>query len=279
MSDPTSHPLPLGEIVQGPSAFEQFLDKNQKLIAVSAVAVALGLGGFMVYRTVEKDNAAAAGAAFTTAADIADLEKVKIEYANTPSAVTSALAIANKQWESGQQDEAIATLREITEKFPQHPASIAAQNTLGYRLLAQDKTGDAAAVFQAVVDRNDTKFLAASATIALGDIAKKSGDLDKAKSLYETVSKEYADSPFANIAATRVKFIHFAAPVEVDAPPVVTDPPPLLRQPELAPSELPGTGNPLFDSLNQPSGDSENNTPAPDTTIPAPPTPPSTPEQ
>lgn len=273
MSDPSTHPLPIGEIVQGPSAFEQFLENNQKLIAVSAVAIALGIGGFMVYRTIQKDHAADAGAALSAAKDIAELEKVKVDFSDTPSAVTAAMGIADKLWSNGQQDEAIATLREIIEKFPSHPASVVAQNALGYRLLAQGKTGDASQAFQAVIDRADGRYLAPAATIALGDIAKKAGELDKAADLYKKVFSEFADSPFAQVAADRTKFLHFTAPVEVEAPPVVSEPPSSLIKPDNATSTGGSTGNPLLDSLNQPG-----TTPTPDTTPkPEESTPPSTP--
>lgn len=244
MSDSSTHPSPIGEIVQGPSAFEQFLENNQKLIAVSAVAIALGIGGFMVYRTIQKDHAADAGAALSAAKDIAELEKVKVDFSDTPSAVTAAMSIADKLWSNGQQDEAIATLREIIEKFPSHPASVVAQNALGYRLMAQGKTGDATQAFQAVIDRADGRYLAPAATIALGDIAKKTGDLEKATSFYKKVSSEFGESPFAKVASDRSKFVNFTAPVEVEPPPT--------PKPEEDTSKPASTGNPLFDSLSQP---------------------------
>ena len=272
MSDPSTHPLPIGEIVQGPSAFEQFLENNQKLIAVSAVAIALGIGGFMVYRTIQKDHAADAGAALSAAKDIAELEKVKVDFSDTPSAVTAAMGIADKLWSNGQQDEAIATLREIIEKFPSHPASAVAQNALGYRLMAQGKTSDASQAFQAVIDRTDARYLAPAATIALGDIAKKAGELEKAASLYKKASSDFGDSPFASLATDRTKFLHFTAPVEVEAPPVVSEPPPLLTKPDELPGSGTSTGNPLLDSLNQPG-----TTPTPDAPTPEESTPPSTP--
>lgn len=268
MSDPSTNPLPLGEIVQGPSAFEQFLENNQKLIAVAAVVVALGIGGFMVYRTIEKDRALSAGAAFVAAEDIADLEKVKLEYASTPSSVTAALSIADKQWASGQQDEAIATLQEIIAKFPKHPATVVAQNALGYRFLSQGKTNEATSAFQAVIDRDETNYLAPAATIALGDIAKKAGEKEKAAELYKSVGKDFADSPFANIAAEREKFLNFQAPAEVEAPPVVTEPPPLLVKPESDLPTSPGTGNPALDSLISPDSTEEPSFPEDPTDLP-----------
>ena len=250
MSEPSTDPVPLGEILQGPSPFEQFLERNQKLIAVAAVAVGLGIGGFMVYRTIAADTATDAGAALSQAKDIADFEKVKTEYANTPSAVTAALQISEKQWANNQQDEAIATLREIVEKFPQHPAHLIAQNALGHRLLAQGKTGDAEVAFKAVIDSPSGSFLAPMAMISLGDIASKGGDKAKAEELYKKVGQDYKESTFANLAADRLKFLNFVAPVEVEAPPVVSAPPTSIAQPDPAPAKPAANGNPLLDTLS-----------------------------
>lgn len=256
MSDPSTNPVPIGEIVQGPSAFEQFLENNQKLIAGSAVAVALAIGGIMVYRTIQQDHAAEAGAALSAAQDIASLEKVKVDFADTPSAVTAAIGIADKLWSAGQQDESIAALKEILEKFPQHPASVVAQNTLGHRLMTQGKNADATVAFQAVVDRENERFLAPSAMIAMGDIAKKEGKLEKASELYKKVSTEFKDSPFANMAADRVKFLHFVSPTEIEPPAPAT--PPTSGQPSGAAI---GSGNPLLDSISLGSDNQKNATP------------------
>jgi TolA-binding protein len=259
MSDSSPNPVPIGEIVQGPSAFEQFLENNQKLIAGSAVAVALAIGGVMVYRTIQRDHAAEAGAALSAAKDIASLEKVKIDFSDTPSAVTAAIGIADKLWSTGQQDESIAALKEVIEKFPQHPGSVVAQNTLGHRLMAQGKTADATVAFQAVVDRENERFLAPSAMIAMGDIAKKEGNLEKAAELYKKVSAEFKDSPFATMAADRTKFLHFVSPTEI-APP----PPPPSPTPD-KPSTT-GSGNPLLDNLSAGAEDKKEPTPAPQPT-------------
>lgn len=267
MSDPSTNPVPIGEIVQGPSAFEQFLENNQKLIAGSAVAIALAIGGVMVYRTIQQDHAAEAGAALSAAKDIASLEKVKVDFADTPSSVTAAIGIADKLWSSGQQDEAIAALKEVIGKFPQHPASVVAQNTLGHRLMAQGKYADATAAFQTVVDRENERFLAPSAMIAMGDIAKKEGNLEKASELYKKVSAEFKDSPFANMAADRVKFLNFASPTEIDPPP-----PAPATAPDKPIGAGIGGGNPLLDSLSSEANDQKDAAPAPSpTTEPSPP--------
>ena len=250
MSDSTNNPVPLGEIIQGPSPFEQFLENNQKKIAIAAVAIGLGIGSFMVYRTIEADHALEAGVAYASAKDIADLEKVRSSFSDTPAAATAALSLSEKQWDAGQQDEAISTLRALIASHPDHPVAAIAQNALGQRLLAQGKTGDASVAFQAVIDRQDHRYLAPAATIALADIAKNEGDLEKAEELYKKVSLEYSGSPFANLAADRVKFLRFTAPVEIEPPPVITDPPASLIAPDSSSADSSAsTGNPLLDSI------------------------------
>lgn len=236
MSEPLTSPVPLGEIIQGPSPFEKFLESNQKILAVGAVVVALSIGGYMIYRTIEADHRSDAGAALSAAKDIADLEKIKNDFSGTPSAASAALAIAEKQWSNTQQDEAIATLNEIIQKNPNHPARLLARSALAYRLLAQGKTGDAEAAFQAVIDNPDSHFLAPAALIALGDIAKKSGNKEKAEMSYNKVGKEYSDSKFAQIATERLKFINFQAPVEVEAPPTPQAPPASISLPDAPPT-------------------------------------------
>lgn len=256
MSDQSNNPIPLGEIVQGPSAFEQFLDRNQKMMAFSAIAVALGVGGFMVYKTIAKDHALSAGAAYSSAQDIADLEKVKQEYADTAASATASLAIAEKQWGNKQEDEAISTLRQLIQDFPKHPAAAIAQQTLGNRLLAQGKTGDAELAFQAVIDNPQSAYLAPAALVALGDIAKKAGDLTKAEELYKRVDKDYQGSALASLASDRIKYLHFKEPVEIEQPPVVEEPPVSIAKPDDAPAvDNPTSNNPLLNELSNPTPD------------------------
>lgn len=254
MSNETNNPIPLGEIVQGPSAFEQFLERNQKLMAVSAIALALGIGGFMVYKTIAEDHAAAAGAAYSAAKDVADFEQVRKDFADTPSAATAALSLAEKQWADKKEDEAIATLRELIAKSPSHPAAVIAQMTLGNHLLAQGKMGDAESAFQAIVDQPKAAYLAPAALIAMGDMAKKAGDLPKAEDLYKKVSKDYGENALAQTAQERVRFLNFKEPVEIEAPPVVQEPPASILSPTdgALPTNV-DTGNPLLDQLSSPT--------------------------
>jgi TolA-binding protein len=250
MSDLSSAPLPLGEIVQGPSAFEQFLDRHQKTLAFASVAVALSIGGFMVYRTIQADEALEAGHALYAASDVASLQKVTSDFAQSPAAATAALAAADLMAKNGQVDEAITALREVVTKYPSHPAAALAQQSLGLRLLAQGKIADAKSAFEAVLARSDARYLAAAATLSLGDIAKSENNLTAAEECYRSISRDFPDSPFVATATERLKFLSFQSPTEIDPPPAIEEPPASLALPDSADDKA-SSGNPLIDGLNQ----------------------------
>ena len=279
MSDLSSTPIPLGEISQGPSALEQFLDRNQKLITIAAIVAALGLGAYFVSNQIKADHAADASVALTKAQDIADLEKIVKDFDSTPSAASAMLAIAEKQWGNLQKEEAVTTLRAMIEKFPDHAARPIAQSTLGYHLIDLGKTGDAEVIFKGIIDDQNARFLAPAAMVALGDLAKQNKDLVKAKEYYDKASKEYTDSSLANMAKDRAQFLNFQAPTEIEAPPAPVTPPatlPLngagsLIQPDDAETTPPADGNPLLDSLKgKPDMDTPLITPPAEAPVPAP---------
>ena len=60
-ADLKNAPVPLAEISQGPNAFEEFLDRNQKNLVVLAIALALGAAGLVIYRGIEKSGQQTAG--------------------------------------------------------------------------------------------------------------------------------------------------------------------------------------------------------------------------
>lgn len=218
MSDSSTSPTPLGEIVQGPSAFEQFLERNQRWLVVGTLATGLALGGFVIYKTIARDHEAEAGAALTRAQTAAELEQVSQQYDNTPAANTAMLALAQLQWKEGQQEAAIATLRKLIATGDDHAAVTIAQSSLGFHLMSQGKHSEAEAAFQSLLSNSPSSYLAPAALLALGDIAKQTGNSDQARSYYEKAQKQHADSPLAAAADERIKLLHFQAPTEIEAP-------------------------------------------------------------
>lgn len=236
--------IPLAEISQGPSAFEQFLDRNQKNLIILAILIALGTAGYVVYSGVQDSHETTAGTALAKAEDLASLQAVINDHSETRAARTAMVLLADKQWSEGQQDAAVETLRKFIESNPDHAALGSARASLGAKLMAQGKSGDASAVFQEIADDPKERFIAPFALIALGDIAKAGGDAAKAETHYNRVSTEFSGSSFAQTATQRLASLKAKAPVEIEPPPT---PKPeekpadaTTAAPPTAPTQLPG---------------------------------------
>jgi predicted negative regulator of RcsB-dependent stress response len=230
-ADHPESPTPLAEISQGPSAFEQFLDNNQKNLVIFAVLVAIGAAAVVVYRGVEKGRQESAGAGLSKATDLAAYQSVVQDHAGTQAASSAMILLAERQWEEGQQDIAIATLRDFIAANASHPAYPSARASLGSKLMAQGKAAEATTVFQEIADDPKARFIAPYALISLGDIAKVAGDLEKAEASYSRVKKDFPESSFADTANRRIAILRAKPPVEVEPLPA-----PATEEAALAPA-------------------------------------------
>lgn len=216
--------VPLAEISQGPNAFEAFLDRNQKGIIVLTAVLAIACAAVVVYKGVERGRQESAGNDLVKAADLAAYQAVADNHAKTAAGGSALVLLANSQWKEGKKDEAAATLRKFIETHPEHPAIPEAKASLGSKLMAQGKSGDATKLFEELVSDPKAKYIAPFALISLGDIAKAAGDVEKAEKSYGEVKAQFPDSNFANAASERIATLKAKAPVEVEAPPAPAAP-------------------------------------------------------
>jgi tetratricopeptide (TPR) repeat protein len=223
-ADLKNPPAPLAEISQGPNAFDEFMDRNQKNLIVLALLLAIAAAVFVVYRGIKKSAEETAGAALNKAEDIAALQAVADQHADTAAAGSAMVLLGNKQWTEGQQDAAIATLRKFVDQSPNHPAIPAAKASLGSKLMAQGKTADATQIFEQLAANPSDAYIAPFALISLGDIAKAAGDLERADASYSKVRTEFPDSSFAETAGRRLAILKAKPPVEIDPPPAPESP-------------------------------------------------------
>jgi predicted negative regulator of RcsB-dependent stress response len=224
-ADPIESPVPLAEISQGPNAFEAFLDRNQKNLIALAILLALATAALVVYRGIETGRQTSAGEALNKAEDLAALQAVISEHAGTKAAQSAVVLLAENQWADKKQDAAIETLRGFITANPDHPAHAAAQASLGAKLMAQGKSGEAVDVFQSIVSDPKARYIAPYALISLGDLAKTAGDLTKAEASYNRVKSEFSESAFVETATRRISALKAKAPVEIAPPPVPVAPP------------------------------------------------------
>lgn len=216
----------LGEISQGPGAFERFLDQHHMKILVVGLLAALGVAGYVVKQGIDQGRETSGGHALQQAKDEASLQAVLESHASSRAAGSAAVLLAESQWESGQQDAAIETLRAFVATGAGHPAKPTALASLGSKLAAQGKSGEAAEVFRTLAnDRGEGSHLAAFALIGLGDLAQQDGNIEEAKAHYARVRDEFSTSPFSDAAVRRLLFVEAEMPVVVDAPAPVAEEP------------------------------------------------------
>lgn len=247
-STPAEDSRPIAEISQGPSAFESFLDRNQKGLIVLAVLLVLGAGAWVVVRGIKRSAEENAGAALANATGLADLQDVVKKNPETLAAGSAKILIAEEQWKEGQQDAAIETLRAFLSESPSHPAAPTAKASLASRLMQQGKRDEASAVFQEVAADPAARFLAPYALVALGDLAKEAGRMEEAEAFYKRAKDDFGDNPFANSVQQHIDLLKFVRPEEIEAPAGE-------KTGEAAPEDTSATtpgldGNPLGDILN-----------------------------
>ena len=268
MAEPNAESAqPIAEISHGPSAFEGFLDRHQKKLIAVGILASLGIGAVVVMRGVEEGTNSAAGEAFLAAEDVAAMQDVVKNHAETPTVPSAKVILSDLQWEQGQQSAAIETLEEEIAAHPDHPATFPAQARLGARLIEQGSLDKATEVLQKLADNPKASYLAPYALTSLAEIATKNGDQEKASSLLDEASSSYPESPFGRTVSDSKRYIGFQMPTEIDPPaPEPVDPstspssldpgpaPDLSSPIELDPTQPTGggtTGNPLLDNLNQ----------------------------
>ena len=247
---PESGPSPIGEISQEPSAFEAFLDANQKKLVIIGILVILCLIGYVIFdglKTLSAKNAAGDVAAART---VPELEAVSKTHAGTNAGGSALLLKSQLLWQEQQQQEAITAVQSFISEYPEHPAIGNAYASLGSYKQQLGETEEAKAAYQKSAD---TESSASSlALLALGDLALTAGNGDEAKAFYDRITTEYEDSHFQvkGMARERLKLIGVQAPTEKAPEPTAPAFPPTATslpvqipavQPEtdLSPSDLP----------------------------------------
>ncbi len=263
-AEPTQSPVPLAEIAHGPSAFEMFLDRNQKNLVILAILLVIATAAYVIYQGVEKGNQESAGADLYKAKDLPAYQAVIKNHADTNAAKSAMLLLADSQWADGQQDAAIETLKQLIATGGDHPALPSAKASLGAKLMSQGKAADAAKVFQDLIEDPNARFIAPYALICLGDIAQAAGDTGKAEETYSRVKTEYPESQFVSTANQRSTNLKAKPPVEIEPPPApepaaapeTTPPAAPLQVTPAEPAQDPKPAvEPAQDPSSQPSSD------------------------
>lgn len=203
MTDQDLEPKPLAQITIGPTAFEEFLDRNQGRLIFAAILLVLIGAGVIVAHNLRSDFEAEAAAAVTACYDEVTgkydpvtLSKVRADYKDTPAAETAAYLYAMTLWDDGRTDDSLKEMESFVTTYPDGPLRNQAAFILAGRELQSGKNDKAQQYFELVAHSGDAVY-APVALMTMGDMASVAGDKEKAKGYYEEVRAKYPDSSFA----------------------------------------------------------------------------------
>lgn len=217
---------PIAEIEIGPAKHEQFLDQNYKKIILAVLAVALLVGGYIVFQVTSEEKIRESGAALVAAmhdeggAASAAFENVEKEFSGTNAAVTADYLNAVSLWEQGKADEGNAVMAAFIDKAPTDLWKAQASAVLGCRYMKDGKNDEARKCFETVLSCGDTLY-APVALLSLGDMAYADKDGEKARTYYNELKERYPSSMFAMVSeeapgvAGREVLIGISAPEKV----------------------------------------------------------------
>ena len=188
----SDEPSPLGEIEQGPSKFEEFLEKHQKALFTALILGIIGLASFIVVKGLRELKEENAGEALVSSKDPGDFRNVIKDYDGTAAAGTAQVQLARSLWVDQEFEEAKQTLKDFIKNSPDHPAQPTARMVLADFLLEESeedtdttKQEEAIAILQALADDEKAIHLAPLALIRIADYEIAQGNDDAAREALE----------------------------------------------------------------------------------------------
>lgn len=194
-------PTPLGEIEQGPSKFDEFLENNQKKLLLFCLLIVIGVSGWIVINGMREAKERNAGEALVAAKDMGDFRNVIEQFAGTAAAGTAQVELAQRQWEDGLREDAIKTLKDFIENNAAHAAHPSARMALASFYLEQGEMEQGTALLEELADDQQAGHVAPLALIRLGDVESAAGNVEAAREAYTRVSDPESKS------APQVKFL------------------------------------------------------------------------
>ncbi|MEO0413836.1 MAG: tetratricopeptide repeat protein [Verrucomicrobiota bacterium] len=206
---------------RGPGVVE-VLEKNRNALLIALLLLAVAICGYFVYKQMADQKHMAAGQAYSDAAakgDIASLDAVVVNHPGSVAAGNALLRKADILIDQGNNEDAIKTLEQFSSDFSAHPRS--AQGPFGLANVYH-KTGDAEkakSLYEETISKDTAGDVAPLAMIRLGDLLMEAGDTEGAEQQYTaTFDKAPSGSPFVDLADSRLNLLKVGTPPTVERP-------------------------------------------------------------
>ena len=256
LPDGSEPATPLGEIDQGPSAVDRFMEAHQTKLLIALALLVIGAAFIIVKSGMEDIRETEAGEALVAANGPGDLRNLIKEFPGTAAEGTANLQLARSLWDEDEREDAKEILEQFIEKNPAHPARPAATMTLA-SFLRED--GDEIAADDELLElakKPEAKYLAPLALLRVSASKElsKDKDVEGARDALEQASDPSLSGSFLSrrMVESRLESVGIVAPVTIPRPKPT---PPKINVPLLA-TDAP-------DSLNTPEGPAPEPSPEP----------------
>jgi tetratricopeptide (TPR) repeat protein len=242
---PDNGPSPIGEISQEPSAFEAFLDANQKKLILLGILAVICLVVYVIWTGLGRKAAAAVAKARTSP----DYELVSQEYDGKSAGGSAILLKSQLLWGDQQQQEAIEALETFVSKYPEHPAVGSAYASLGSYQQQLKRLDKAKEAFKEAVDSESAA--SSLALLSLGDLELQAGEDENAEGIYKEIISKYESSHLQvkSMAQARLKLINVKSPTEKKSEPAQ---PTITPEATTSPITVPGITPAPTPEISQP---------------------------
>ncbi|MDB9741346.1 tetratricopeptide repeat protein [Akkermansiaceae bacterium] len=215
-------PKPISVISHGPSSFDQFLEKYQKMLIGLAILLVLGMVAYLVLDGMKKINDQAVGSTLTNAESVDDFSAVASN--NSGNVADTATLLKAKKQAKEDVEAAIATLNALISTNPSSVVINEAKLNLAMYQLEAGKEEEAKQTLTALSQDNTSKsYTGAVAKLALSDVELNQGDLAKSKEFANTAHEELEFAGLKQLAGDARAVVAVQAPeLKITEIPVVT---------------------------------------------------------
>ncbi len=194
---PISHPTP------DPLMETQlFWARNKMPILIAIAAILIALVGYGAYQYRAARRAVAAAAALAQAKTSESYQKVISDYQSTPAAASAYLLLAAEQRMANQFADANLTLQKFLHVNPKHELVATAKMAIAANHESLGNTEEALDTYRRLAADHPKDFNAPLAMLAQVSILKRTGKIDEARKVCETILTQYRES-FASAEATQ----------------------------------------------------------------------------
>jgi predicted negative regulator of RcsB-dependent stress response len=207
------------------SQFEAFLERHFKALLAALGAVALTVGGWLVWKQRVEEKRVREGEAFAGAETLDDYKKVIANHPGSMAGGSAQFMIANLLAQNNDIAGALEELQKFAANYPTHPLADQAEFRIAVLTMEKGETKAGLEKLESFITRFPKSPFRGQALLRRADGLAATSERDKALEVYKSILADstLAGNPVRTDAESRLATIKLKPPVEIE---FVPEPPP-----------------------------------------------------